>query len=153
MRLVVVSSCLMAMACASAEQPGPKRPLPVDTALRAAPPVLLEDDAALGRWLAARLERARAGVAERVRVPLVGRPPFSGDGPPWGLAASLPFADGRAIAVSDLTSVGFHVGPDGWLGWVEGRVVDDGGQPLLEVLSQEPRRPDEAPVFRVVSGP
>ncbi|HRE90280.1 MAG TPA: hypothetical protein PK095_14185, partial [Myxococcota bacterium] len=91
------------------------------------------------------------GVNERVRVPLAARPPFSDEGAPHGLAAGLPFSEARAIAIRDLTSVGIQVGPDGWLGWVEGRFVEEGGGAVLEVLKQEQRRSDEPAVFKVVS--
>lgn len=151
MRVVLPLLCATALGCGTAEGPGPKRPLPVDEALNAASPVLLEDDAELQRWVAERFAKARAGVAERVRVPLAARPPFSGEGAPYGLAAGLPFPEARAIAVRDLTSVGIQVGPDGWLGWVEGRFVEEAGGVVLEVLKQEPRRPEEPAVFRVVS--
>lgn len=151
MRVVLPLVCVTALGCGTAEGPGPKRPLPVDEALHAASPVLLEDDAELERWVAERLDRVRAGVAERVRVPLAARPMFSGEGSPYGLAARLPFSEKRAVRVRDLTSVGIQVGPDGWLGWVEGRFVDEAGEVVLEVLKQESRRPDEAAVYRVVS--
>lgn len=150
-----ISLCVLS-ACATTEEsvgsgPGPKRALPPDDLLHAAPAHTLEG-AELDTWVAERVAAAKTGRAERVRVPLTARPQF-GEGPPFGLAAGLPFPDSARVQVRDMTSVGIQVGADGWLGWVEGRFTGEVGEsgPVLEVLRQSARRPDEAAVFKVVA--
>jgi hypothetical protein len=155
MRVLAIALCLLC-ACATTEDapgsgPGPKRALPPDEALHAAPARALEGKELEG-WVAERVARAKSGAAERVRVPLTARPQFS-EGAPFGLAKGLPFPEGARVVVRDLTSVGIQIGADGWLGWVEGRFTGEleVGGPVLEVLRQSPRRPEEAAVFQVVS--
>jgi hypothetical protein len=149
--------CAVVSSCAASPEAGagagPMRPRPVDTELMSAEGLLLEDDAAFRAWVEARVMRARAGGAERVRVPLVAAPPFSERGAAFGLGVSYPFSEARAVAVVDLTSVGIQPGPGGWLGWVEGRFtgeLDDGGRAVLEVRARAPRAADEPAVFRFV---
>lgn len=138
---------------AGASGPGPMRPRAPDEALAGSQGVALDEDVAVSAWVAARVEAARVGRAERVRVPLAAAPPFTEGSPPFGLASGWPFSEARAVTIVDLTSIGIQPGPDGWRGWVEGRFTgerDSAGRAILEVRAQASRRPDEAPLYRVV---
>lgn len=153
------------LACASTPGdpgPGPMTPLAPDRELDAAPPLDINDEAALHAWLAERVAAASAGEAERVRLPVVRRADaFGCDCPSYAIAPSPANGPFYWLALDDRTSAG--IPPGAWTGWVDGRFTgatrtypstDAGGSdvvsPVFEVFRQRRRTSDEAPVARFV---
>lgn len=147
------------------EGPGPMPKQPTrNEALAAAPGSRLDDEEALRAWLEARVDAARAGITEGVRVPIFVRLDADTCACPRFMLGGGPDAEpALPVAVLDLTSAGTPTyARPGTLLWVEGRFVtasklagppapDEGSSGpahTLEILRAEARPADAEPLFR-----
>jgi len=162
--ILLTALAMAPLGCASAAEsgsaPGPMRPLAPDVALDAAPAVDIDDEVAMRAWLAERVAAAKVGQRERVRLPVVRRADLSGgDCPSYAIAATHDTGPVYWLDLRDLTSAGIPHGE--WQGWVDGRFTgetrtyrDVGGTdittPVLEVMRQSRRGPDDLPAARSV---